>query len=68
MRLDLQGAPGERALKRAARDPIIRNLLTRQPEEIIQWWTTEATMEEKDRVMLRIVLLVGGLARREIEE
>jgi|19_taG_2_1085344.scaffolds.fasta_scaffold00062_78 hypothetical protein len=67
MKITLQGDNAQRCLQKMRKDPMIRNLLTRSPEEIINWWNNKATAQQKDNMMLRITLLVAGLVRGQIE-
>ena len=64
MKVNLQGEATNRSWVKARRDPMIQNIMKRQPEEIVNWWNG-ATAQQKDDLMLRVVLLSAGLARGE---
>jgi len=55
----------EKAQKRIKDDALLKNLLTRTPDEVITWYST-ATPQQKDDVILRLILVVQFLLKGEV--
>ena len=64
MKVSNEGKNYSRALNRMRKDPMMKQLMKAQPEDIIDWWNNTATNAQKDDLMLRMVITLTWLVKQ----